>query len=319
MAHGAGESTTRKTMTTHSPIMRHSPALLAPLFLLLATATPPWLHADCGLSAPGVAAGSQKATTVPFTKEFNLPPCYKFVYSGIEAKGNTNGGGGSGGNGNGSGGGNNGNGNGNDPSQHSSSYNSGYNAGYNNGCARGYDDGYNDGRYSRNSRYRNHDDDDDRYYPWYWGHNSYNRGYYTGYDYGYAPSYDRGYINGCNRNSTGTLNFKCTVSDNRPQPTSKTCSLQFKDVNEFNGSTAKNGVLSPVCVYKATTVPIVIKLTWKCEGSAPKPNGNVTILGEYQKDPPPPTGSLNFPVGDLMLQVQGGTTRPDAQVKIVRE
>lgn len=354
--HDVGEQLPSQTMRTHALVqlrlqvqLRPRPRLqvtvLALVLLSLCAAGVPGLQADCALSAPGVAAGSQKATAVPFTKECTLAPCYKFVYNGIEAKGSASGGGGSGNGSSGSGGGGSSN-NGNNPSQHSSSYNNGYNSGYNNGCARGYDDGYDDGRYNRRSR-RDDDDDDDNGngngngnngngngnnnnngYGGYsnngnhwgnWAWNSYNAGYYAGYECGYGPNYERGYSNGCNKNSTGSVTFKCTVSDNRPVPTTKSCSIQFKNVNEFNGSTVTNGKLSPVCVYKATTVPIVIKLTWKGEGSAPKPNGNVTILGEFQKDPPPPTGSLNFGVGDLMLQVEGGATQPEAVAKIVRE
>lgn len=272
---------------------------------LLATSA----QADCSLGAPGVPVGTQVMTKVPFQKDVNLPGCYKFVFCGSEAKGNTTGGYGA----------PSGGGNGNTPSQHSSSYNNGYNSGYNNGCSQGYDDGYNDGYRNRSHHRRYEDDDDIRHRSWYWGYNSYNSGYYAGYECGYNWSYDYGYDNGCNRNSVGTLSCKATVTDDKTVP--KTCSntVQFNNVSDFNNSSLKTSTISPACVYRATTTPMVIKLTWKCEGSAPKPNGTFNILAEYQKDPPPPTGSLNFAVGDWALQASSTAPRPDGIAKIVRE
>src|SRR3954470_3231579 len=49
----------------------------------------PVSKADIALGAPGVAAGSQKATAVPFKNTVTLASSYKFVFAGIEAKGNT--------------------------------------------------------------------------------------------------------------------------------------------------------------------------------------------------------------------------------------
>jgi hypothetical protein len=77
--------------------------------------------------------------------------------------------------------------------------------------------------------------------------------------------------------------------------------------------------MSPTCVFRATDTPITCKMTWKCEGSAPKPNAVFNILAEWQKDPPPPTGSLNFAVGEWMLQPTDGDQTPDGVAKVVRE
>jgi hypothetical protein len=46
-------------------------------------------QADIALNGPGVAPGSQVATKVPFKNIVTVPDLYKFVFSGISAKGNT--------------------------------------------------------------------------------------------------------------------------------------------------------------------------------------------------------------------------------------
>src|SRR5688500_11734143 len=60
---------------------------------LMVTAMAVWAtpvsRADIALGAPGVPAGSQVATKVPFKTTVILPNSYKFVFSGIQAKGNT--------------------------------------------------------------------------------------------------------------------------------------------------------------------------------------------------------------------------------------
>ena len=60
---------------------------------LMVTALAVWAapvsRADIALGAPGVPAGSQVATKVPFKTTVTLANAYKFVFSGIQAKGNT--------------------------------------------------------------------------------------------------------------------------------------------------------------------------------------------------------------------------------------
>src|SRR3954469_4430426 len=59
------------------------------LIAALAVSAAPVCQADITLGAPGVAVGSQKATAVPFKNTVVLASGYKFVFAGIQAKGNT--------------------------------------------------------------------------------------------------------------------------------------------------------------------------------------------------------------------------------------
>src|SRR5690242_12027932 len=113
---------------------------LSALVMAWAVWATPQVQGDCVLNGPGISAGSQKATACPFQKEVSCQPCYKFVFNGMECKGNTSGGSGSGNGSSYNPNGNAGSGNGNNPSQHSSTYNNGYASGYSNGCSEGYDD-----------------------------------------------------------------------------------------------------------------------------------------------------------------------------------
>lgn len=176
-------------------------------------------RADIALGAPGVPVGSQVATKVPFKNDLNLVNSYKFVFSGIEARGNTAG----------------------------------------------------------------------------------------------APGSSGTQGNG------GQFHVSATVSDTGCGGSKvKEGKIEFRDISEFNMSPLKTLLISPEAVFRATTTPITVQLQWKGEGNAHKPNGTFNILGEYQKDPPVPTGSLNFAVGEWML-VTTGDQHPEGVVSIVRE
>jgi hypothetical protein len=59
------------------------------LFALLLSAAAPHLHGDILLGGPGVPVGSKIATKVPFRETYDLTGSYKFVFAGIQAKGDT--------------------------------------------------------------------------------------------------------------------------------------------------------------------------------------------------------------------------------------
>lgn len=184
--------------------------------MVMAVWVAPISRADITLGAPGVPAGSQVATKVPFKVNMTLANGYKFVFSGIEAKGNTAG----------------------------------------------------------------------------------------------APG-----ASGTNGNG-GQFHVSATVSMPNKIKTDK---IEFRDVQDFNTSPWKSVTLTQDITYRATTTPISIALQWDGQGNAHKPDGIFNILGEYQKSPPIPTGSLTFPVGDWMLVPPGTPANPEGVVKIVRE
>jgi hypothetical protein len=171
--------------------------------------------ADILLSAPGVPAGTRIATKVPFKINYTLPNSYKFIFSGIQAKGDTLG----------------------------------------------------------------------------------------------APG-----CSGTNGNG-GQFHLQATVSGGSSS-SERVGKIEFRDIQEYNSSPLQTLLISPVAVYKATTTPITINLEWKGNGNAHKPNGIFNILGEYQKAPPIPTGSLTFASGAWVLEAG-----PNAEgtVTIVRE
>jgi hypothetical protein len=189
---------------------------LAGLLMMTAVGVAPMTRADITLGAPGVPAGSKVATAVPFKVNMTLANGYKFVFSGIEAKGNTAG----------------------------------------------------------------------------------------------APG-----ASGTNGNG-GQFHVSATVTTDVK---TKEGNIEFRDVQDFNSAPLKQIIHSPSVVYRATTTPVSIGLEWKGEGNAHKPDGIFNILGEYQKAPPVPTGSLTFPVGDWMLVPPGTPANPNGTVKIVRE
>jgi hypothetical protein len=189
---------------------------LALAVTLLAVAAVPAARADITLGAPGVPAGSQKATKVPFKNDVTLTDSYKFVFCGIEAKGNTAG----------------------------------------------------------------------------------------------APGSSGTQGNG------GQFHVSATVTSGTKVKSDK---IEFRDVQDYNTSPLKTVLLTEDVTFRATTTPISINLEWAGEGNAHKPDGIFNILGDYQKAPPIPTGSLNFAVGEWMLQTSGGSQTPEAIVTIVRE
>lgn len=172
-------------------------------------------QADIALGAPGVPPGALSATKVPFKVSYELPGSYKFVFGGIQAKGNTLG----------------------------------------------------------------------------------------------APG-----ASGTNGNG-GQFHVSATVST--PYGGMKEGNIEFRDVQDFNTSPWQSLLIVPAQVYRATTAPMTVNIEWKGEGNAHKPDGIFTVIGEYQKAPPPPVGSLSFAVGDYLL-VSAGTQPPGFAV-ITRE
>jgi hypothetical protein len=172
-------------------------------------------HADILLGAPGVPAGTRIATKVPFKITYTLPNSYKFIFSGIQAKGDTLG----------------------------------------------------------------------------------------------APG-----ASGTDGNR-GQFHLKATVSGDGGK-TERAGLLEFRDIQDYNLSPLQTLLVSPIAVFQATTTPITISLNWSGEGNAHKPNGIFNILGEYQKDPPIPTGSLSFSSGAWILEE---SPNPGGTVNIVRQ
>ncbi len=171
--------------------------------------------ADILLSAPGVPAGTRIAAKVPFTIGYTLPESYKFIFSGIQAKGDTLG----------------------------------------------------------------------------------------------APG-----CSGTNGNG-GQFRLQATVSGGSSS-SARAGKIKFRDIQDYNSSPLQTLLISPVAVFKATSTPITIKLEWKGIGNAHKPNGIFNILGEYQKAPPIPTGSLTFASSAWVLEA---SPNAEGTVTIVRE
>lgn len=183
--------------------------------LLAATLASSGARADILLGAPGVPAGTRIATKVPFKITYTLPNSYKFIFSGIQAKGDTLG----------------------------------------------------------------------------------------------APG-----ASGTNGNG-GQFHLKASVSGDSGA-SERAGQLEFRDIQDYNLSPLQTLLVSPIAVFKATTTPITISLNWAGEGNAHKPNGIFNILGEYQKDPPVPTGSLSFSSGAWILEE---SPNPEGTVTIVRQ
>lgn len=173
--------------------------------------------ADILLGAPSVPAGTRIATKVPFMINYTLPNSYKFIFSGIQAKGDTLG----------------------------------------------------------------------------------------------APG-----SSGTNGNG-GQFHLQATVSGGSGCHTAERVGkIEFRNIQEYNSAPLQTLLISPVAVFKASSSPITINLEWKGNGNAHKPNGIFNILGEYQKDPPIPTGSLTFSTGAWILEE---SPNPEGAVTIVRE
>ncbi len=185
------------------------------LTLVLGTAT--CAHSDIILGAPGVPVGARIAVQVPFKIDYQLTNSYKFVLSGIQAKGDTLG----------------------------------------------------------------------------------------------APGHSGTKGNG------GQFHLKANVWDNNQTPREHVGNLYFRDVQEFNTAPLQTLLVTPAAVFKATSYPITVTTEWQGNGNAHKPNGFFNLLGEYQKNPPVPVGSLHFDVGDWLLVSAG--TQPDGVATITRD
>ncbi|MBB5036015.1 hypothetical protein [Prosthecobacter dejongeii] len=190
--------------------------LLLSMAIFLVGASPS-IHADILLGAPGVAAGTRIATRVPFKIDHEITGSYKFVFSGIQAKGDTLG----------------------------------------------------------------------------------------------APG-----ASGTNGNG-GQFHLKAGVSASGGTNTSERVGqIEFRNIQEYNTAPLKTILITPAAVFKATSAPIDIEITWQGGGNAHKPNGIFNVLGEYQKDPPIPTGSLSFASGQWILE---DSPNPAGVATIVRE
>lgn len=175
------------------------------------------VHADIILGAPGVPVGTRIATRVPFKIQYQIPSSYKFVFLGIQAKGDTLG----------------------------------------------------------------------------------------------APGSSGTVGNG------GQFHLKASVWDNNGTPRENSGNLYFRNVQDFNSAPLQTLLIQPGTVYRAEKDPIMITTEWQGNGNAQKPNGWFNILGEYQKNPPPPIGSLNFAVGDYVLVSAG--VQPQGRARIIRD
>lgn len=187
------------------------------LLLALLAAVTGSVQADIILGAPGVPVGSRIAAQVPFKMEYALTNSYKFVLTGIEAKGDTLG----------------------------------------------------------------------------------------------APGASG------TRGNGGQFHLKATVWDNNGNPKVREGNLYFRDVQDFNTAPLQTLLTVPAAVFKANNNPITITVEWQGGGNAHKPNGWFNILGEYQKNPPVPVGSLHFDVGDYLLASAGH--QPEGVATITRE
>lgn len=192
-------------------------ASLAPLFLLGRTQP---VYGDIALNAPGVGVGSQASNSVPFRNTLTLPSCYRFIFSGTEARGTTTG----------------------------------------------------------------------------------------------APGSSGTQGNG------GLVHFKAFVSaTGSGTPTTGAVQLTFTDIQTFNVSPLKTLTLVPSAAFVGTSAPINVDLVWQGEGNGKKPTGFFNILGEYQKAPPIPTGSLTFPDGTWELRKTKLNPNPAGAALIVRQ
>jgi len=113
------------------------------------------------------------------------------------------------------------------------------------------------------------------------------------------------------------FHISATVRDNNRSSKVKTAHLYFRDIATFNASPLKQLFLSPAEVFKAVDYPITMTLEWDGEGSARNATGIFNILGEYQKDPPKPVGSIVFSTGKYILLSSG--LKPAGTATVTRE
>ncbi|HBJ85726.1 MAG TPA: hypothetical protein DDZ88_18005 [Verrucomicrobiales bacterium] len=113
------------------------------------------------------------------------------------------------------------------------------------------------------------------------------------------------------------FHLQATVYDNNTSKKERTDSLYFRDIADYNASPLQTLIISPSVVFKAENNPITIFIEWSGQGSAKKATGIFNILGEYQKDPPKPVGTLRFLTGDFLLLEAG--IKPEGVATITRE
>ncbi len=177
-------------------------------------------HGDVALNAPGVPVGTESANMVPFRNTLTLPNCYRFIFSGTEARGTTTG----------------------------------------------------------------------------------------------APGSSGTQGNG------GLVLFKAFVSATESStPTTGAVQLTFTDIQTYNVSPLKTLTLTPSAAFVSASTPINVQLVWQGEGNGKKPTGFFNILGEYQKAPPIPTGSLTFPDGQWELRRSKSNPNPAGTALIIRQ
>lgn len=183
------------------------------LLLLLPALAATCSMADIILGGPGVPAGTVLSTKIPFKFEYVLPDSYKFVMTGLEAKGDT--------------------------------------------------------------------------------------------------------IGNTGKSDNKQFHLQAVISDTNPSKKVRTDHLYFRDIADFNSSPLKTLLVSPAVTFKASNYPITITIQWSGEGSAQKATGIFNILGEYQKDPPKPVGSLHFDAGDYILA--DPSVKPSGKATISRD
>lgn len=118
----------------------------------------------------------------------------------------------------------------------------------------------------------------------------------------------------------GLINYKAFVSAQKSStPPAQAVQLTFRDVESFSSSPLQTLLLIPSVEFKATTTAIDVDLVWQGDGNGKQPSGFFNILGEYQKDPPAPTGTLYFPNGVWELKSASSDPIPKGTATIVRK
>ena len=124
----------------------------------------------------------------------------------------------------------------------------------------------------------------------------------------------------CSNGNGGVINYKAFVSSkNSSTPPAQAVQLTFRDIETFNSSPLQTLLLSPSVEFAATTTAIDVDLVWQGAGSGKQPSGFFNILGEYQKAPPIPTGTLYFPNGAWELKSSSSNPNPKGTATIVRK
>ena len=103
-------------------------------------------------------------------------------------------------------------------------------------------------------------------------------------------------------------------------------SIVYNDITIFNNVSVDNKItqkFDPAFVFEAEgTEPLVLEITFSSQiqggkSSPVDPNGHFNIIGEFQRDPLKPIGSLKIPAGAYLLE--GADPYPELQTTIVRE